>query len=259
MKQNKYYYLLHIQYLGFRFHGWAKQPEVKTLHHMIDRTLVYVFGHENFKTLGGSRTDAMVSAGDFVLEIFVNEPLDEVPFLQEFNLNLPADIKALSIEATDEHFNIIQNTKQKRYLYLFSYGEKAHPFSAPFLTNIQSNLDTELMAKGAKLFEGSHEFKAYCKKPNAQTKTFRSIDRCELVENTFYSASFFPTHSFAVVFEGKGFLRNQVRMIMAQLFKLGQNQIDLGFIETSLTAEFHEHLSEVAPASGLILDQVTLD
>ena len=30
-----HYYLVHIQFLGFRFHGWAKQPEVKTVHHMI--------------------------------------------------------------------------------------------------------------------------------------------------------------------------------------------------------------------------------
>jgi hypothetical protein len=25
----QYFYLIHIQYLGFRFHGWAKQPNVK--------------------------------------------------------------------------------------------------------------------------------------------------------------------------------------------------------------------------------------
>ena len=226
---------------------------------MIDRTLVYVFGHSDFKTLGGSRTDAMVSASDFVLELFVNEPLDEEDFLKDFNLNLPADIRGISVEATDEHFNIIQNPKQKRYLYLFAYGEKAHPFSAPFITTVQHQLDIDLMSKGAKLFEGEHEFKAYCKKPNDKTQTFRSIDKCELVDNTFHTASFFPTQSYAMVFDGKGFLRNQIRMIMAQLFKLGENKIDLTFIEDSLKTGFNEHLSDVAPASGLILDQVTLD
>lgn len=51
MGSQKYYYLVHIQYLGFRFSGWAKQPKVKTVHYMIDKTLLWVFGHENFKTM----------------------------------------------------------------------------------------------------------------------------------------------------------------------------------------------------------------
>ena len=225
---------------------------------MVDRTLSYVFGHNNFKTLGGSRTDAMVSATDFVLELFVEKPLHQ-SFLKEFNLNLPADIKALSIEKTDEFFNIIQNPKQKKYLYLFAHGEKAHPFSAHFLTTLQSNLDIELMQAGAKLFEGEHEFRAYCKKPNEHTQTLRSIHTCELVENTFHTASFFPASSYAVIFESKGFLRNQIRMIMAQLFRLGRHEVDLDFIHRSLQKGFDKHLEEVAPASGLILENVSID
>jgi len=90
----KHYYLVHIQYLGFRFHGWAKQPQVKTVHHMIDRTLKYVFGEQPFKTLGCSRTDAMVSAVHFAFELFLREPLTP-NFLNEFTLKLPPDIIAL--------------------------------------------------------------------------------------------------------------------------------------------------------------------
>ena len=69
---------------------------------MVDRTLKFVFGELPFKTLGGSRTDAMVSANDFILELFIEQPIDdEGAFLADFNLNLPADIRALSIEKTD--------------------------------------------------------------------------------------------------------------------------------------------------------------
>ena len=259
--KKKYYYLIHIQYLGFRFHGWAKQPQVKTVHYMIDKTLSYVLEHNDFKTLGGSRTDAMVSTTDFVLELFVHQPLVPDSFLSDFNLNLPSDIRALSIEETDKQFNIIQNPKEKRYIYLFAHGEKAHPFSAPFLTTIQSELDIDNMKAGAKLFEGEHEFKAYCKKPNENTQTRRSINKCELVENIFYSASFFPSDSYALVFVGKGFLRNQIRMIMAQLFRLGKGEIDIEFLKSSLKEGFTQHLSEVArnKASGLILEKVSLN
>lgn len=259
MKSN-HYYLLHIQYLGFRFHGWAKQPQVKTVHHMVDRTLSYVFDHGNYKTLGGSRTDAMVSADHFVVELFLDASIEhEEKFLKLFNLNLPSDIRALAIEETDGEFNIIQNPKAKTYLYLFAFGEKAHPFSAPFITTINYSLDIELMKEGAKLFEGAHEYRAYCKKPSEKTNTQRTIDFCEIVPNTFYTASFFPSPSYALKISGKGFMRNQIRIMMGELIRLGRNEITIEALKSSLLPEFTEHLSNIAPASGLILNKIDFD
>ena len=40
----------------------------------------------------------------------------------------------------------------------------------------------------------------------------------------------------------KGFLRNQVRMMMAQLFKLGKGEITLKYIQDSLKPEFSERI-----------------
>lgn len=226
---------------------------------MVDRTLKFVFDHDQYKTLGGSRTDAMVSANHFVLELFTEAAItDETKFLKLFNLNLPADIKAVAMEETNAEFNIIQHPKSKEYLYLFAGGEKPHPFSAPFLTTIPYNLDIELMKIGAKLFEGTHEFRAYCKKPSEQTNTLRSIDRCEIVTNTFYTASFFPEPSYALCISGKGFMRNQIRLMMGQLFRLGRKEIDLDLLQASLKTDFSEHLSYIAPASGLILNKIDI-
>ena len=71
----KYYYLISIQYLGYRFHGWQKQPNVKTLHHMVDRTFNYILEGQRFKTLSSGRTDAMVSAECAAIELFLFEPI----------------------------------------------------------------------------------------------------------------------------------------------------------------------------------------
>lgn len=227
---------------------------------MVDRTLKFVFEDQPFKTLGGSRTDAMVSAEDFVFELFLDKPLiNEEEFLHQFNLNLPSDIKALGIEKTDKDFNIIQNPKSKEYIYLFAHGQKGHPFSAPFITTLQDHLDIDLMVKGAQIFQGEHDFRAYCKKPKDETISVRTIEHCELLDNTFYNATFFPSPSYAVIFRSKGFMRNQIRLIMGQLFRLGKGEIDLSYMERSLKTEFTDHLDYVAPASGLILQQVTLN
>jgi tRNA pseudouridine38-40 synthase len=110
--EKRYYYLIKLQYLGYRFHGWQKQPNLKTLHLMVDRTLKYVFEDKRFKTLIAGRTDAMVSANETAFELFTYHKIDDASeFLKEFNYNLPQDIRALSIKEVDESFNIIQHPK----------------------------------------------------------------------------------------------------------------------------------------------------
>jgi len=255
MKQ--YFYLVHIQYLGFRYHGWQKQPKYKTVHFMVDKTLNYVFGHDRFKTLGSSRTDAKVSANQSAFELFTEEPIDFNSFMTLFNSNLPSDIRALSIQEVDANFNIIQTPKLKEYAYFFCYGDKPHPFSAALITHFKGDLDLALMRAGAQLFEGKHNFKNYCSKPSENTVFERLIDHCSIIENDLYTANFFPKHSYVLKVNGVGFLRYQVRLMMAQLIRLGRHEIDLELISESLTGTTIDQVIEIAPSSGLMLNKIT--
>ena len=261
MFENRFYYLIKIQYLGYRFHGWQKQPDVKTIHLMIDRTLKYILGDVKFKTLGAGRTDAMVSANEAALELFIyNIPIHDFDeFLERFNLNLPQDIRALSITEVDANFNVIQNSKLKEYHYVFSQGQKNHPFCAPILTTILDTLDVELMKKGAKLFEGTHNFKAYCYKATDKGEYTRTIDSCEIVDNTIYTANFFPEESYVLKVKGKGFMRNQIRLMFGCLIKLGRGELTLNDIKKSLLVDTNFIMDYIAPASGLILHKIEFE
>jgi len=258
--QKRFYYLVHIQYLGFRFHGWAKQPKFKTLHQMIDKTMFFMFGEGTTKTIGCSRTDSKVSANHFVFELFIDKPITDFnTFIEEFNSNSPSDIKGFKIEETNAEFNIIQASKLKEYVYLFAFGQKAHPFAASLVTTLPDNLDLELMKKGALLFEGEHNFVRYATKPSPNTNFIRTIDFCQIETNTIYSANFFPKETFLLRIKSKGFLRYQVRLIMGQLFKLGKGQISLNDIEISLNGEDKSYFNEIAPQSSLILESVEFE
>ena len=227
---------------------------------MIDRTFNYILEGKSFKTLASGRTDAMVSANEAAFELFLNEPIkDQKQFLELFNHNLPQDIRALSIEEVDAEFNIIQHSKIKEYLYLFSHGTKNHPFCAPIMTTILDTLDIELMKEGAKLFQGKHNFKTYCYKPSDTGIYNRDIILCELVTNDQFSANFFPEESFLLRAKGKGFGRNQIRLIMGALIKLGKNEISLDYIQQSLKPESAEVMDYIAPASGLILNKIEFE
>ena len=260
MFQKKYFYLVHIQYLGYRLHGWAKQPDVKTVHGLIDKTLRFALGHTHFKTMGTSRTDAMVSANHSAFELFLNQELPDMDlFLETFNKNLPSDIRALRVEQVNETFNIINTAKTKHYEYLFSFGKKAHPMSASIMSFIQSDLDVELMQKGAELFLGRHNFGAFVTKPKENTQFEREIIISEIVPNTKYKASFFPSKSFIYKVSSKGFMRNQVRLMMGQLIQLGQNEITLDELKQMLITGREKPLTFIAPASGLILEKIDFE
>ena len=252
-------YIVSIQFLGFRFHGWQKQSNVKTVHEMIDKSLSFVFKHQSFKTLGVGRTDAKVSANTYIFQLFTDDSLEELSFLKVLNSNFPNDIKALSIKKISRNFNIIQHPKNKEYHYYFSYGEKNHPFAAPFIVGFEESLDIELMKKGALLFEGEHFFHKYCAKPSEHTHFQRTIKSCNIVENTIYTANFFPANSYVLQVKGAGFLRYQIRLMMGALLQLGRGELTLEAVKASLMeTNDRKPISIIAPASGLQLYAIEL-
>ncbi len=255
--KQRFYYVMHIQYLGFRYSGWQKQPGQKTIESMLHKTLKFILPGRKFKILGAGRTDAKVSALDAAFELFLdNSPIENSnDFLVLFNQNLPPDIKVLNILEVDERFNIIKDSKTKAYSYFFSFGQKNHPFSAPFLANILEDLDVELMKESAKIFIGTHNFSSYTARLQENTKVVRTIIRCEITVNHILTANFFPEKSYVLHIEAQGFMRYQVRMIMGALILLGKGEMSLTEIQNSLKEGTSIQIPYVAPGSGLVLSK----
>lgn len=258
MQNKTYQYLIKIQFLGFRYSGWQNQPGQRTVESMLLKTLKFVLPGSKFKILGAGRTDAKVSALDAAFELFLNgKPIaDIVEFIKVMNLNLPPDIKVMDAIAVEGGFNIIQHVKVKEYVYLFSVGEKNHPFSAPFMAHILVPLDIDLMKSACSLFLGTHNFLAYTARPQKDTITRRTILDCEIRENTILTANFFPEKSYMLIVKGEGFMRYQVRMMMGALIQLGKGKLSMEDLENSLSDPSTLQLTYVAPGSGLILNRL---
>lgn len=251
-----HFYLIRIEFLGFRYHGWQPQPGLKSVQGMMDKTFKFIFQHENFKTLGCGRTDAKVSADDFALELFVFEKLDPSQLLIDLNFNLPGDIRAISVQEASSDFNIIQHPKTKEYHYLFSCDEKTHPYNAPFINNFRNPLDIDKMKKAAKMFEGMHNFKRYASKPSENGIFEREILLSEIVTNTKLIAGFVPTKSYLFKVKSRGFLRYQVRLMMGALIDVGQGVWTLEEFKESIENPNGEQVKHIAPSSGLCLHKI---
>ena len=205
MNRQRSYYVIKIQFLGFRYSGWQKQPRQKTVELMLTKTLKFILPNVRFKILGAGRTDAKVSALQTAFELFLDNYsiADHEEFLRLFNTNLPSDIRVLDIKEVDSKYNIIKDPKTKEYVYLFSNCKKNHPFSAPFMTNVTGTLNLDLMKKAAGLYEGSHDFSSYTVKAQNNASKIRNISACEIKENKILKANFFSQAILCLAREGK--------------------------------------------------------
>ncbi|WP_369413835.1 tRNA pseudouridine synthase A [Lentiprolixibacter aurantiacus] len=255
---DRHHYLLRIQYLGFRYSGWQRQPEQKTVEGMLLKTLRFVLPGREYKILGSSRTDSRVSSLDGAFELFLEgQPLEDLSkFMDHFNLNLPPDIRIFKILPVQQDFNIINDASYKEYHYLFAFGAKLHPFCAPLMAGFHGELDIPLMQKGASLFIGTHEFSSYTTRDQKGNQQKRKVILSELIPNTVFSASFFPDKSYIFKIGGHGFIRYQVRMIMGALVSLGSGELSLEQLRYSLVEPESLELTYIAPGSGLHLNKL---
>lgn len=251
------FYLIRIEFLGFRYHGWQKQAKLRSIQGMIDKTFEFILGHTNFKTLGCGRTDAKVSAHDFAFELFLDQPQDVDHLIKDLNQNLPSDIRAKSIQVIDENFNIIKHPKIKEYHYLFSSGKKSHPFNAPFIRDFGEQLHMENMILAANEFVGVHNFKRYASKPTSKTSFEREILMAAIEVNTSLSGSFVPEKTYVFKVRAKGFLRYQVRLMMGALVDVGRGVWTIEDLRQSLIDFNGVQIKHIAPSSSLILHKVS--
>lgn len=251
-----HFYLIRIEFLGFRYHGWQKQEKFRSVHGMIDKTFDYIFKHSSYRTLGCGRTDAKVSADDYAFELFSMEELETNALLQVLNANLPSDIRAKSAQAVSASFNIIKDVSQKEYHYYFSSGEKSHPYIAPFIRDFGKKLDVAKMQAAVKLFEGRHNFKRYVSKASADANFEREILAANIELNTKFTGSFVPQTAYVFKVRAKGFMRYQVRLMMGALVNVGRGDWSGDDLAKSLEDYEGLQIKNIAPSSGLVLHKV---
>jgi tRNA pseudouridine38-40 synthase len=249
------FYLVEIQYLGMRYHGWQKQDKLKTIQLMLDKTIRFVWD-KPFKILAAGRTDAMVSAQSTYFELFLNEKLDSSSFFEAMNYNLPPDIAVKSIREVDANFNVIIDVKEKTYHYYFAYGRERFPLAASLIGFYRDELDIEKMISAARLFEGEHDFTYFCKDVKEGTTKVRTIQQAEVRRNTELQANFFPPESFVFEVRGKGFGRHQIRLMMGALFQIGAGVITEYDLNKALKGESLPTDKLLAPGSGLMVKEV---
>lgn len=256
MQNKPFTYLFYIQYLGLRYHGWQKQPGLKTVQGKLEKVFRYVLGHEEFNILSAGRTDSGVSCHRGAFELFNIAEIDLPSFIDQVNENLPDDIRLLQGKRVSLDFNIIQDVTAKEYRYYFSTGEKFHPFAAGNLTYFTGELDIDSMKAAADIFVGEHDFRRFCAKQKQSDNYHRQIFESEILEDSLILTDGSSLKRYCYRVKGKGFLMHQVRLMMGSLLEVGKGIFTISDIQEVLKSQETSPLSGKVSANGLVLYDV---
>jgi tRNA pseudouridine38-40 synthase len=164
---------LDVSYDGTDFHGWAVQPDRRTVAGVLAGALVRLFGEVENLTAAG-RTDAGVHATGQVCHVDVPaaawEPVRDGVVRRLASL-LPADVRVRSALAVGPEFDARFSALARRYEYRVSdapYG--VDPLRRRDTLAWGWPLDLARLNEAAAGLVGEHDFAAYCRRhPNGTT------------------------------------------------------------------------------------------
>lgn len=226
-----------------------------------DKPIETLMGELNYSRCGRTDKGVNSSGNAFSLMLRYNSNYN---YVKTINNLLPNDISLLSCIEVDDSFDARFSCLYREYKYYF----------------LQKGMNIDLINKAAKLLQGVHDFKKFCKidksDPNYKSKNYERriyeiyIDKAtqflfpynlnsNISSNNNENANSSPGEYYEMyvcTIKGSAFLWHQVRCIMGILFLIGsgQEQIEIihQMLETDSGNDYEFHYT-IADDTNLIL------
>ncbi len=105
---------LTLAYDGTGFHGWQRQPGLRTVQEILEDAVTELTGTRPSTSASG-RTDAGVHALGQVVHFLTASTHSSATFVRALNAILPDDIRVLAAEEKPQAFHATLDAKSKRY------------------------------------------------------------------------------------------------------------------------------------------------
>ena len=246
-------YGLIIAYDGTNYAGWQRQPNAVSVQEKLEEAVFLALGQKTSVTASG-RTDAGVHAVGqtchFDLESTV--PPEKMPDC--LNRFLPPDIRAVDGFYAGEDFDSNRTAKRKTYCYRLYVSQREMPLKERYATRIERASDLEKLKQVAKLFEGEHDFKAFCASGSAVKTTVRTVYEVRVEEGESYGS-----RDIRIFVPGNGFLYNMVRTMVGELLDIADGRRTKESLLSAYQTGERGLLGKTMPAKGLTLMRVEYD
>ncbi len=234
-----------IAYNGSYFDGFQKQKHTQnTIVSTIQQALISL--GITSKVVGSGRTDKGVHATGQVIHFdlpyyWQNQSLEKLKKYLNQKLRY---IEFKYIKSVDSSFHAQYMAKKRIYKYVIKEN-RVNVFEKDFVSHYKIS-DFTTFTKAIKLFEGEHDFAYFKKEGSLTSTTIRTIYKTKVVRKKDFIICYFIAD---------GYLRSQIRMMMAAAIAAANGKITLNNIKEQLNCQ-KKHLQILASPNGLYLVKI---
>lgn len=247
-------YFLRLAYCGAGYHGWQRQPNVRSVQQALEEALATLLGYHTPLT-GAGRTDAMVNAAEMYAHFDTREPVaDESRLLRSLNHLAGKDIAVFGLLPVRPDAHARFDAVSRTYRYYVSHSRS--PFTRGFEWFCPSKLDYEAMNDAASLLLETEDFTSFSKlhtdvKTNICHVTYAGWAPYADVFNTGDA-----TGRYVFTITADRFLRNMVRAIVGTLIEVGRGKLTKDGFARIIAARNRCSAGESMPGTPLFLHKI---
>ena len=240
------HFSLVLEYDGADFHGWQRQPRVRTVQGELERVLGRLLDRE-IRVRGAGRTDAGVHALRqwATFSAAVDRPLADL--LRGLDALLPASLRVRELAESPRALDALRQSVRKTYCYQLHLGRSVPLVRRRTFAAVGEPIDLGLVRECARRLEGEHDFRSFVTEASRQPHCVRRLDRIRVLG--------LPS-GLRLFFTAPGFLYNLVRALVGAVLAVGTGRWTLARLEQVLRERDRALGPALAPAHGLFLFRV---
>jgi tRNA pseudouridine38-40 synthase len=151
---------LDLAYDGTGFHGWARQPGLRTVEGVLTEALDVAYAEHGRLHVAG-RTDTGVHALGQVASVTVEGGPPPAAAARALNALLPHDVAVRTVTPVDAGFHARHSARARAYVYRVRTDPVRSPLDAQRVLHHPGRLDPAALDACAALLVGEHDFRAF--------------------------------------------------------------------------------------------------
>ncbi|MFI5370041.1 MAG: tRNA pseudouridine(38-40) synthase TruA [Candidatus Eisenbacteria bacterium] len=234
-----------VAYEGTEFHGWQRQPGLRTAQGELERALGETLG-EPVITAAAGRTDAGVHARGQVVSFRSHTTLPARALVPLLGRRLPPDLVAITAAETDERFDARRSALARRYCYRLL--DRDDVLWRRFAWHPGRPVDAEALEHAVKPLEGEHDFTAFEARGSSPSRAI-----CRMMRAGWRRWE----GGLALDLTADHFLYHMVRNIVGTALAVMRGADPAAAMRAVLAGRRRAAAGATAPPQGLCLEEVT--
>ena len=242
-----------LGYDGSDFHGWAKQPGLRTVQGELERALAVLLRvpSEDVTVVVGGRTDAGVHARGQVAHLDVARiSVSRVTARRLHGVlrRFAPDIVVHDVSSVPPEFDARFSALRRRYEYrVRSSDTRRDPLTSRYTVELSHTLDLDAMQRASHSLLGLRDFTTFCKARDGATAVRTLID---------FTWRETEDGALAARIEADAFCHSMVRALTGAVVAVGAGRLTQDDLDSLADARERTSRFSVLPAHGLSLEEI---